>query len=202
MGASTYQKATIIGGNTPRGRHCKPTAHRPHHRKLPNLSSRNTHYSPPLTPLIPQPHPPCRSTFGHLHHSHICNPSAPYFLPIHCRQLQARGAGCSHIQSINRIETVPVHPQPLFQPSLLLGNLIQLQHYLQTSQVNPRLVEMADITTDESPPNELGKPPAPARLPITNVSQWVEHFSLKAAVICTRFPHKALELLAYQAATA
>ena len=59
---------------------------------------------------------------------------------------------------------------------------------------------MADITTDEITPNDPGRPPAPARLPITNISQWVERFSLMAAIICTRFPHKAPELLAYQAA--
>ena len=59
---------------------------------------------------------------------------------------------------------------------------------------------MADITTDDLPSNEPGRPPAPARLPVTNISQWVERFSLMAAVLCTRFPHKAPELLAYQAA--
>ena len=59
---------------------------------------------------------------------------------------------------------------------------------------------MAEITVDEAPSNEPGRPPAPARLPISKISQWVERFSLMAAVICTRFPHKAPELLAYQAA--
>ena len=44
-------------------------------------------------------------------------------------------------------------------------------------------VEMADITTDEPPPNEPGRPPAPGRYPITNISQWVERFSMMAAVI-------------------
>ena len=58
---------------------------------------------------------------------------------------------------------------------------------------------MADITTDEATPNDPGRPPAPPRLPITNISQWVKRFSLMAAVICTGFPHKAPELLAYQA---
>ena len=43
-------------------------------------------------------------------------------------------------------------------------------------------------------------PPPPGHPPITDISQWVEHFSLMAAVITSRFPHKALELFAYQAA--
>ena len=38
------------------------------------------------------------------------------------------------------------------------------------------------------------------QLPVTNISQWVERFSLMAAVLCTRFPNKAPELLANQAA--
>lgn len=58
---------------------------------------------------------------------------------------------------------------------------------------------MAEITTDETLPTEPGRPPAPARLPITNISQRVKQFSLMAAVICSRFPQKAPELLAYQA---
>ena len=44
-----------------------------------------------------------------------------------------------------------------------------------------------------------GRPPAPARPPITDISQWIERFSLMAAVLCTRFPDKAPELWAYQA---
>ena len=32
-----------------------------------------------------------------------------------------------------------------------------------------------------------------------NISQWVERFSMMAAVLCMRFPHKAPELFAYQA---
>ena len=59
---------------------------------------------------------------------------------------------------------------------------------------------MADITTNDLPPNEPGRPPAPVWLPVTNISQWVERFSVMAAILCTRFPHKAPELLTYQAA--
>ena len=44
-----------------------------------------------------------------------------------------------------------------------------------------------------------GRPPLPGRPPITDISQWVERFSSIAAVIATRFLHKAPELFAYQA---
>ena len=74
-----------------------------------------------------------------------------------------------------------------FLPTKLVKKILDLE-----------FVEMADITTDELPP-EPGRPSAPARFPITNISQWVERFSLMAAVISTQFLHKAPELLAYQA---
>ena len=58
---------------------------------------------------------------------------------------------------------------------------------------------MADITTNDPPPNEPGRPPVPVQLPVTNISQWVECFSLKAAILYARLPHKAPELLTYKA---
>ncbi len=60
-------------------------------------------------------------------------------------------------------------------------------------------VEMAEITTDADLPLTPGRPPAPARLPITEISQWLEKYSLMAAILTTRFPSKAPELFAYQA---
>ena len=60
-------------------------------------------------------------------------------------------------------------------------------------------VEMSEITTDDNLPNTPGRPPAPARLPITDISQWVERFSIMAAILATRFPDKSPELWAYQA---
>ena len=60
-------------------------------------------------------------------------------------------------------------------------------------------VEMAEITLDDDTLQTPGRPPAPARLPITDISQWVERYSLMTAVLTTRFPAKAPELLAYQA---
>ena len=59
-------------------------------------------------------------------------------------------------------------------------------------------VEMAEITLDEDVPSTPGRP-ATSRLPVTDISIWLEKFSIMAAIMCTRFPEKAPELLAYQA---
>lgn len=58
---------------------------------------------------------------------------------------------------------------------------------------------MAELTVDDTPPHIPGRAPLPARLPITDISHWVERFSLMAAVLCSRFPDKAAEMFAYQA---
>ena len=60
-------------------------------------------------------------------------------------------------------------------------------------------VEMAEVTLDHTPDQVPGRPPHPGRPPIMDISQWVERYSLMAAVMATRFPHKAPELFAYQA---
>ena len=41
--------------------------------------------------------------------------------------------------------------------------------------------------------------PTPPRLPVTDISQWLERYSIMSAIISSRFPHKAPELFAYQA---
>ena len=62
-------------------------------------------------------------------------------------------------------------------------------------------VDMSEVTVDaDEIPQGPGRPPAPARLPVTEISQWIERYSLMAAVLCSRFPDKAGELFAYQAA--
>ena len=60
-------------------------------------------------------------------------------------------------------------------------------------------VEMSEVMIDDMLPAVPGRPPPPARLPITDISQWVERFSLMAAVLCSKFPDKVAELFAYQA---
>ena len=48
-------------------------------------------------------------------------------------------------------------------------------------------------------PQSSSRPQAPARLPVTDISVWVERFSLMPAVLVMTFPDKAPELFAYQA---
>ena len=60
-------------------------------------------------------------------------------------------------------------------------------------------LEMSEITMDPDLVQAPGRPPPPARLPITDISQWLERFSLMAATLASRFPEKAPELFAYQA---
>ncbi len=60
-------------------------------------------------------------------------------------------------------------------------------------------VEMSEISIDAEPPSNSSRTPTQTRLPITDISVWVERFSLMAAILVTRFPDKAAELLAYQA---
>ena len=60
-------------------------------------------------------------------------------------------------------------------------------------------VEMSDITTDVELPQTPGRPTTSGRLPVTDISIWVEKFSVLAAILVTRFPEKAAELFAYQA---
>ena len=62
-----------------------------------------------------------------------------------------------------------------------------------------QFVEKSEVTLDADIPQIPGRPPAPARLPITEISQWLERYSLMAAILATRFPEKASELFAYQA---
>ena len=57
---------------------------------------------------------------------------------------------------------------------------------------------MAEISSDELPPAVPGRQ-NPPRAPITDIKQWLEKFSLMAAVLASRFPEKAPELFAYQA---
>ena len=60
-------------------------------------------------------------------------------------------------------------------------------------------VEMSEVKVDDIAAQAPGRPPPSARLPITNISQWIERYSLMAAVLCSKFPDKAGELFAYQA---
>ena len=58
-------------------------------------------------------------------------------------------------------------------------------------------MDMAEITADDDS-SQNGSHPQP-RLPVTRISQWLERFSLMAAILTTRFPEEAPEFFAYQA---
>ena len=58
-------------------------------------------------------------------------------------------------------------------------------------------LEMTEISADDDFLMS-GRPGGSTRPPITNISQWVERFSMMAAILSTRFPEKAPELFAYQ----
>ena len=52
---------------------------------------------------------------------------------------------------------------------------------------------------DSGPEQVLGRPPPLSRPPVLDISIWVERYSTMAALLATRFPHKATELFAYLA---
>ena len=57
---------------------------------------------------------------------------------------------------------------------------------------------MAEVSAEDPPPGN-GNCPAPLKVPITDLSQWLEKYSVMAAALAQRFPEKAPELFAYQA---
>ena len=58
-------------------------------------------------------------------------------------------------------------------------------------------VEMSEVTATANSPHVPSQPPPPPIRPaITDISQWAERFSLMAAIVTTRFPHKSLEFWA------
>ena len=60
-------------------------------------------------------------------------------------------------------------------------------------------VEMNEISSDNPHLLSPATHPCPPWKPIQDISRWVEKFSVMAAVLTTRYPEKAPELLAYQA---
>ena len=57
---------------------------------------------------------------------------------------------------------------------------------------------MAEITAEDDT-SFGGHPSSSSRPPVTNISQWIERFSVMAVILVTCFPEKAPEFLAYQA---
>jgi len=59
-------------------------------------------------------------------------------------------------------------------------------------------VEMAEISA-EAESTVAGRPSTSSRPPVTELSQWLEKYSLMAAILVTRFQDKGPEFFAYQA---
>ena len=57
---------------------------------------------------------------------------------------------------------------------------------------------MSEVSAEDPPQGNSTRPTLP-RLPVTALSQWLEKYSVLAAVLAHRFPEKAPELFAYQA---
>ena len=96
--------------------------------------------------------------------------------------------------STARVSTLPsVSSFPPFNPAA------SLPAKLVKRILDLEFVEMSDITMDVELPQTLGHPTTLGRLPVTDISIWVEKFSVLAAILVTRFPEKAAELFAYQA---
>ncbi len=58
--------------------------------------------------------------------------------------------------------------------------------------LNLEFVEMSEVTIDDLGPPAPGRP-HPPRLPVTDISRWVQQFSLMAAILASRFPAKAYQ---------
>ena len=63
--------------------------------------------------------------------------------------------------------------------------------------LDSKFIEMSEVSINDDTSQTPGL--ASAHLPVTKISRWLERYSLMAAILCTRFPHKAGELLAHQA---
>ncbi len=60
-------------------------------------------------------------------------------------------------------------------------------------------VDMSEVTMDTPPESTPSRPVPPCRPMVTDISHWVERYTTMAALLSTRFPHKAPELFAYLA---
>ena len=58
---------------------------------------------------------------------------------------------------------------------------------------------MSEVTMDTLPELTSYRPLPPSRPLVVDTSHWVERYSAMAALLATRFPHKAPELFAYMA---
>ena len=106
-------------------------------------------------------------------------------------------------------ELRPGHPCMgcwLYRTSSIQNQNPTTPHLLSTGPFNPaatlppmvvkktldlKFVEMSEIMMEDNLSNPPSHPLPPAHLPITNISQWAERFSIMAAILSFHFPSKA-----------
>ena len=136
-----------------------------------------------------------RSTLAHSHSRATYYCSASPCLHTYIYSCQPHKLTCIPLNSIGSHQEHP--PPSTSNPTQAISvpgpfnSTAALPSKLAKCVLNLEFIEISDITMDDPPPSEPGRPPAPAHPPITNISQWVERFSLMATVICTRFPDRA-----------
>ena len=105
---------------------------------------------------------------------------------------------CSHSASTQSGSgSISPHPQQQV-PCWTRGLSTSLPAKVVKRILDLDFVEMAELTIEEDPPPSANRLPTPARPPTRSISQWIERYSLIAALISSRFPDKAPELFAYQ----
>ena len=122
----------------------------------------------------------------------------PTFLPTPAaaQGLELLAATAAASSSKDPSSAIPTHS---LARSVHFNPAASLQAKLVRRILDLEFVEMSEISVDSDLPQASTRAPTPARLPVTDISIWVERFSLMAAILVTRFPGKAAELFAYQA---
>ena len=125
-------------------------------------------------------------------------PSMPTFMPTPAaaQGLELLAAAAAASSSKDPSSTIPAHSLARSGP---FNPATSLPAKLVRRILDLEFVEMSEISVDSDLPQASTRAPTPARLPVTDISIWVERFSLMAAILVTRFPGKAAELFAYQA---
>lgn len=87
----------------------------------------------------------------------------------------------------------PTPTLPTTSPSLLVPGPFNPAEVLPAKVIRRiidlEFLEMAEVAEPELP-LVPGRPPPPGRPPVTELSQWLERYSLMAVTLAIRFPHK------------
>ena len=116
-------------------------------------------------------------------------PTMPVFEPSGVAAAAATGSASTPMVKPVQALTFPGPYNPAASlPAKIVKQILDLE-----------FVEMSEVGVDVEPPSTPSRMPAPSRFPVSDISVWIERFSLMAAVLVSRFPDKATELFAYQA---